>query len=336
MSKTALLKFNPHNSKWEASYQGQVFLKSGSKDYVVEKIVNQVSEKAKSLGITAVQEEFAESPVTAAFAPEADPELYFGINERFEIVADLADMVATRTIPSVIVLGEGGLGKTHTILKALKAAGLSQVNLAEVAPVELDEDGEAISQNVDPDDERTKFIVVKGYSTAKAMFRTLYENRFKIVVFDDCDVLKDPTGVDILKGALDSYDDRVVTWGAEGFGDDGLPRSFSFEGGVIFITNKPMNKIPQPIISRSMVADVSMTRQECITRMGTIMEEGEFMPEYSMDHKREALAFIAKHADRREVRSISLRTLITVTKARVAKPQHWERLALYSMINSSN
>jgi hypothetical protein len=254
MSKTALLKFNEANSKWEASYGGHVFLKSASKDYVVDKIVNQISEKAKKFGVTAVEEigggQSSIVSAAQAMSKPVDPELVFGINERFQILEDFVDMVATRTIPSAIIIGEGGLGKSHTVFKALKAAGLMNIDDAE------------IGARFDEGLSRKAYVVVKGFSTAKGLYRTLFENKNKIVVFDDCDsVLKDPVAANLLKAALDSYDKRVITWNAEAFGDDDLPRSFEFTGGVVFISNMPMYKIPQAIISRSMPADVSMTRR---------------------------------------------------------------------------
>jgi hypothetical protein len=345
MTKTATLKFNDQAGKWEASYAGQVFLKSASKDYVVDKIVNGISAKAKALGVTAV-EEFGGSLSEIAIAAGAklEPEISFGIVERFHILEDLVDMVATRTIPSVIVAGSGGLGKSHRVIKSLKRAGLKQVSLtalkAIAAPKGESEDGEddVIEMPVNIEEERKSFIVVKGFSTAKAMYRTMWENRHKVIVFDDCDVTKDPVGTDILKAALDSYDERIVAWGAEGFIDDGLPRAFEFCGGVVFITNKPLHKLPQPIISRSMVADVSMTRTECVELMRDIVmnpaADDAFMPSYSQAVKIEALEFIAKYATNPQVKDVNLRTLIGVTKSLVAKPAHWERLALYSMINS--
>ena len=230
MTKTALLQKNETTGKWEASYGGHVFLKSSSKDYVVDKIVNQISNKAKALGITAVEEIGEARSMTAPKA--ADPELNFNINERFQILEDFVDMVATRTIPSAIVTGEGGLGKSHTVLKALKKAGMLNLDDAE------------IGARFDEGLSRKAFVVVKGFSTAKGLYRTLFENRNRVIIFDDCDsVLKDPVAANLLKAALDSYDKRIITWNAEGLGDDAdLPRSFLFNGGVVFISNMPIER----------------------------------------------------------------------------------------------
>lgn len=321
MSKTALLSFNDKSGKWEASYGGQVFLKSASKDYVVDKVVNQVSNKAKALGVSAIEEVGAPKALSAI--KTIDPDLVFGINERFLILQDFVDMVASRTIPSTIITGQGGLGKSHTVLKALKRAGLVNIDDLEVGA------------RMDDSLTRKSFTVVKGFSTAKGLYRTLFENKDRVIVFDDCDeVLKNDVAANLLKAALDSYDKRVITWNAETSfsGDDALPRSFLFTGGVIFISNMPMYKVPQAIISRSMPADVTMTRKEIIERMSTIISEGEFMEGYQMEHKQDALAFIAANSERPQVKEINLRTLINVTKARATKPEHWQRLALYAML----
>jgi len=132
--------------------------------------------------------------------------------------------------------------------------------------------------------------------------------------------------------ALDSYDKRIVTWNAEGWGESDLPKSFEFTGAVIFISNKPMHKIPQPIISRSAPADVSMTRPEIIARMRQIVKEGEFMHDVDMDIKLEALDFIASHINNPQVKAINLRTLIAVTTNRRCKPENWQRLSLSMMM----
>ena len=41
--------------------------------------------------------------------------MVFNINQRFNFLQDLTSMVVRGTTPSLIVTGEGGLGKTHTV-----------------------------------------------------------------------------------------------------------------------------------------------------------------------------------------------------------------------------
>jgi hypothetical protein len=176
------------------------------------------------------------------------------------------------------------------------------------------------------------FTQIKGFSTAKNMFRTLYENNGSTIIFDDCDsILKDAIAINILKAALDSYDKRVITWGAEMRGDDDLPRSFEFTGKIVFISNLNQNKIDQAIRSRSMLIDLSMTQDQKLDRMEHLIASEDFMPEYSVAIKKDAIALIRQLKD--TAREISLRTLITVSKIRATAGDDWAELAEYTMCN---
>ena len=147
-------------------------------------------------------------------------------------------------------------------------------------------------------------------------------------MFDDCDaVLKDPVALNILKSALDSYGKRIISWNAD-MRDDDLPRSFNFEGRVIFISNMDQDKIDQAIRSRSMMIDLSMSMDQKIDRMEFIAKSDEFLPEYDSAAKTDALALIREI--KTECKEISLRTLISVTKVR-ASNKDWKDLATYML-----
>ena len=248
-----------------------------------------------------------------AAAPKEDK---FGINKRFEFVEKLVNMVASGVQPSAIITGEGGLGKTYTVTQTLEKNGYKDIS--DLADFQV---GAVINT-------RKCFTFVKGYSTPKGLYRTLFENNKSVVVFDDCDsVLKDPVALNILKSALDSYGKRIISWNAD-MRDDDLPRSFNFEGRVIFISNLDEGKIDQAIRSRSMMIDLSMTTDQKIERMETIAAAPEFLPEYDAEIKSDALSLIREIKD--EVKEISLRTLISVAKIR-ASNKDWKDLATYML-----
>lgn len=329
MSKTCQGHYNENAERWEAVYQGKVLATNrdrvGGADYLRKVIEGGLSVKAKNASVTKIEfqdEILDETGAVVVGAESQTVEKEFPINERFKIMEDYVDMVAKRELASTLVTGEGGLGKTFTVMKSLRDSGLQDVAKMEI--------GARL-------DGYRGYVVVKGYSTPKGLYRTLYENRNQVIVFDDCDnVLKDPTAVNLLKAALDSYDERVITWNSEGFSnnDDDLPKRFNFEGGVIFISNMPKHKIPQAIRSRAMCADVGMTRSEIIERMRVIVQADEFMPEYEMDAKMEAVEFVAENAYNPMIQELNLRSLVNVIKARTSKPESWQRLGLYSMANS--
>jgi hypothetical protein len=240
----------------------------------------------------------------------------YDINTRFGFVEKLVSMVASGVQPSAVITGSGGLGKTYTVTKTLQSAGYKDIS--DLAEFQV---GSVINT-------RKCFTFIKGYSTPKGLYRTLFENNKSIIVFDDCDaVLKDPVALNLLKGALDSYGKRIISWNAD-MRDDDLPRSFNFEGRVIFISNMSQDKIDQAIRSRSMMIDLSMTLDQKIDRMEHIALSDEFMPEYTKAQKQDALGLIRDIKD--EAKEISLRTLISVTKIR-ASNDDWKDLATYML-----
>ena len=240
----------------------------------------------------------------------------FDINTRFGFVEKLVNMVATGVQPSAVITGEGGLGKTYTVTKTLESAGYKDIS--DLAEFQV---GTVLNA-------RKCFTMVKGYSTPKGLYRTLFENNKSVIVFDDCDsVLKDPVALNLLKSALDSYGKRIISWNAD-MKDEDLPRSFNFEGRVIFISNMEEGRIDQAIRSRSMMIDLSMSTDQKIDRMEHIAMSKDFLPEYDAQCKKDALALIREIAS--ECKEITLRTLISVTKVR-ASNQDWKDLATYML-----
>jgi len=254
--------------------------------------------------------------VETAVAVATEKQNRYDINTRFGFVEKLVNMVATGVQPSAVITGEGGLGKTYTVTKTLEANGYKDIS--DLAEFQV---GSIINT-------RKCFTTVKGYSTAKGLYRTLFENNKSIIVFDDCDaVLKDPVALNLLKGALDSYGKRIISWNAD-MKDDDLPRSFEFTGRVIFISNMDQDRIDQAIRSRSMMIDLSMSLDQKIDRMEFIAKSAEFLPEYDAKIKSDSLSLIREiKADCKE---ISLRTLIAVCKIRASNKEYRD-LATYML-----
>lgn len=264
--------------------------------------------------ITGVKKTFEQ--ITGTQAPKAADK--FCINTRFGFVEKLVNMVASGVQPSAVITGQGGLGKTYTVTKTLEANGFKDIS--DAASFEI---GTRINR-------AKSYTTVKGYSTAKGLYRTLFENNGGVIVFDDCDaILKDPVALNVLKSALDSYGKRIISWNAD-FRDEDLPRSFNFTGSIIFISNLDQDRIDQAIRSRSMMIDLTMDNAQKIERMEFIAVSEEFMPEFSLDQKQDAIALIKELKD--TAKEISLRTLISVTKIR-ATNKDWKELAEYVLCN---
>jgi hypothetical protein len=250
-------------------------------------------------------------------AAPAIQESKFTINQRFGFLSDMIVMLAKGDQASLVVTGPGGLGKSHTVTTSLRNSGLKDLSVLDEYDV-----GAPVPKNA--------FIVIKGYSTPKGLYRTLYENRNSVIVFDDCDsVLKDAVSLNLLKGALDSYSKRIISWRAD-IKDEDLPTSFEFKGRVVFISNMSSNQLDQAIISRSMSVDVTMTKEQKVERMRHLVSEKSFMPDFDLVCKNDALNLIGSLVD--SVKELSLRTLIQVTKIRKSNPNgNWKDLATYAI-----
>ena len=291
-----VVKFNSMKNRFEGFVDGKMVSRSRHESYVKDQLAKQgfsVGSQANDL------------------TPKASE---FGINERFGFVEKMVSMVAKKTIASAIITGQGGLGKTHTVLKALKEHGMQDTT--DLSQFEI---GAKINTP-------KAFRLIKGFSTAKGLYRTLFEGNGQVLVFDDCDsVLKDPVALNLLKGALDSYGERWISWNAD-FKDDDLPKSFKFTGTIVFISNMDLHKIDQAVKSRAMCVDLSMTTEQKVERMEVLVAEPEFLPEYSKVFKEDAIAFIRENMN--AVANLSLRTLIATTKIR-AEGGDWKQLAKY-------
>lgn len=224
----------------------------------------------------------------------------FEINKRFGFLGDLAKMVIMGVSPSLIVTGEGGLGKSYSIKNALVDCGM----------------------------EEHEYVFFKGYSTARGLYNSLYDNNGKVIVFDDCDsVLEDKVAINILKSALDSYDEREITWMSKMNKSDEYPNKFKFNGRIIFISNKKKSSLDQAVLSRSLVVDLSMSADDKIERMRHIL--AAILPEYSIGVKQQALDFLEEVKNKAE---LNIRTLIMVSKIVDSYPTNWKDMASYMVL----
>lgn len=355
-------KLTFEEGKYVARFNGRLLAKSFSKEYVVEKIRTRDCNRAVELGVYDIEEEshMTTEGVANPEILEEEDTIEFDINTRFEFLESLVKMIVSKNIPSLLITGEGGLGKTFTVKKVISDAGLDDVashmeerralaakfaeemasyeetkKLAEKVAKRKKNPNDADQGEIEvppmPKAPETRnvgdFIFIKGYSTAKALYRILYENRDKICIFDDCDsIQKDANAVNLIKAAADSYDERWVSWYSENPFSD-LPQSFRFEGQIIFISNLSYHHVDQAIRSRSMCVDLSMTVDQKIERMSKIIESAEFMPTLPIEEKREALEFLKEK--RFVVRDLTLRSLISVAKIRNGGTDNWRQLAEY-------
>lgn len=157
---------------------------------------------------------------------------------------------------SLIAYGTGGLGKTYTLDKVMEA---NQVRVYD--------------QEINPSSDQYDAVVIKGGTGIRDMWTIICKNRDKLIVFDDCDSMWDPSqesAQNILKGMLDTTGDGSVRYGQAGKDEDGiqLPKQIKFTGQVIFVSNLKREAFPQPLISsRCGAIDLTMSKDETLDKL---------------------------------------------------------------------
>jgi hypothetical protein len=343
----AELLLDPVDNKWKAVYQGRTIVRSFNREYVIGVIEKGLNQTAKACGVTHVVELNSGSmgQLLQANNFEIPQRPEFSITERFEFLENLTTMAIEGSMHAVLITGEGGLGKSHTVMAGVKAAGLTLTTDFSPPVVDKDKKKDANAEggdgeDGDDDDDDVLWMnpgqvhVVKGYSSPKGLYRTLFENNGKLIIFDDCDsIQKNADAVNILKGALDSSDERWISWGAEEgrprAGVIKLPKSFRFTGRVIFISNFSQQRIDGNLKTRCARVDLTMTQSEKIERMTTIIQQPSFQPDVSMEIKEIALAFLDENKEL--ATALSIRSLNETIAFRKANRPNWERQALYSL-----
>ena len=165
--------------------------------------------------------------------------------DQFYKMRELVKIVVKGYSNSLILLSEGGLGKSYTVLQTLKEEGLK--------------DGE-------------EFVYITTFSTPLELYHILYENKDKLVVLDDTEgILTDRKSISILKSALWSANGRRVLNYHSTTGKLQAPESFEFTGKIIFCINEiGHDKIIQSLVSRCLFYRLKFSYQEKLKMMEDI------------------------------------------------------------------
>ena len=251
---------------------------------------------------------------------ESDEEIIERLRARFEILDDMTRAVKRGDVRAMIVTGPPGVGKSFGVEAVL---GRHNV-MADIAQ----------------DEKLKKYEVVKGAMSALGLYSKLYQysDKKNILVFDDCDsVLLDDLSLNILKAALDTSKKRMIHWNTDShmLRKEGIPDSFEFKGGAIFITNikfdhvksKKLRDHLEALESRCHYLDLTIdTEREKLLRIKQIVRDGMLSAyDYDTATVEELLQFVVDNAAR--MRELSLRTVLKVADLRKSFPDKWKSVA---------
>jgi hypothetical protein len=251
----------------------------------------------------------------------SDAEIIERLRTRFNILDDMTRAVKKGDVRAMIVTGPPGVGKSFGVEKVLSKHDV----FADVA------------QN----EKLKKYEVVKGAMSAIGLYKKLYEFSEKkcILVFDDCDsVLLDDLSLNILKAALDSSKKRMIHWNTDSrlLRSEGVPNSFEFKGGAVFITNIKFDNVKskklrdhlEALESRCHYLDLTIdTDREKILRIKQVVTECGMLDDYGFEDsaKQELIDFV--DANKKKLRELSLRTVLKIADLRKSMPAQWQAVA---------
>ncbi|WFT96082.1 hypothetical protein QA633_02890 [Bradyrhizobium barranii] len=105
----------------------------------------------------------------------------------------------------------------------------------------------------------------------------------------------------------------------------GYPASFEFKGTIIFVSNRPLSKIPQAIQSRSLILNLDMTNAELCDHVRSIAHAT--LPSLTVQQRIDLIDFIHLHAD--TFKDLSIRTFIKGATL-MAEP-NWKNLIRFAL-----
>jgi hypothetical protein len=251
---------------------------------------------------------------------ETDDEIKDRMRQRFDIADEMTRAVKKGDIRAMIMTGPPGVGKSFGVEAVLAKHDM----FADIAN----------------NSKLKKYEVVKGAMSAIGLYKKLYEfsDKKSILVFDDCDsVLLDDLSLNILKAALDSGKKRTICWNTDSrlLRSEGVPNSFEFKGGAIFITNIKFENVKSKKLqdhlaaleSRCHYLDLTIdTEREKILRIEQIVEDGMLkdydFEQYTVD---EILTFIKDN--KKKLRELSLRMVLKLADLKKSMPANWRAVA---------
>jgi hypothetical protein len=166
---------------------------------------------------------------------------------KIQIIRDLTRGVAHGYQPGMYVWGEGGIGKSYSVISTLERS------------------------NAD-------YLLHNSRLTGRGLFDLLMEYPGKLHLLEDCETLfADKHARGVLRSALWGQTDaqgrevRTVTWGTVAG-----RLSFAFEGGIIMIGNRPLEAVPElkAVQSRIPALQLTATNQELAALMRSVSEDG--------------------------------------------------------------
>jgi hypothetical protein len=237
------------------------------------------------------------------------------IEQKYQSLEKYIQQMALGNLRSLIVNGPPGVGKTYSTTNYIQKYST------------------------------LKHTAITGHMTILSLYVELYRHKSagQILILDDVDsVMTDVTGLNILKGAMDTRHQREINWESTSslLNALNLPNSFKFNGSVILITNagfgggskKNMSHL-NALKDRSYCLHLGDQDQETVFRyICYAITQRDILKEYKLSESQKfaILEFIEEHMY--SMHSLSLRSLVKCAELILIDPINWKDLALDGLV----
>ena len=168
----------------------------------------------------------------------------------FDIVKNYIQLICRNNshygINGILITGETGLGKSYCVINTLKQ-------------------------------EKVDFCYLNTWTTALELYKYLFNNNSKIIVFDDVvQLLDNPKNIGILQSALwEVNGKRIITNNTTDKVLEGCPKIFEFTGKIIIISNelKETNEHIKSVKERCLPLELNFTFNEKLKIMKEISKK---------------------------------------------------------------
>jgi hypothetical protein len=292
--------------------------------------------------------------------PEVDPlddetveEAAARISVRYRALERNAVRLVAGRVPALIVSGPPGLGKSYSFRRELISSGrLSWMDVEDQGDCGADPEDYVGSMKgpVQKDPLTGEMVqlpcpglydVISGSITAVGLYQALWNMRKGgVLMLDDVDeVFRDEVCLNLVKAALDSDPQhRHLSWRKEArwLEEYGIPKTFLFEGSVVFLTNVDFEEVIRKghrdaehfkaLIDRSLYLCLTLrTQRDFMIRIRQVAEGPEGMLEkihgLTPEQSAEVLDYVEENKNR--FYNISLRLVGQVANAYMDDPDGW-------------
>lgn len=229
------------------------------------------------------------------------------LDKAYNSVSGYIKHIASGELRSLIVNGPPGVGKSAMVQKFL-------------------------AQN-----KTSSQKIVTGHMTLLALYHALYQHKDKgqVLVLDDVDsVFSKTEGLNILKAAMDTTNQRVISWESTTsmLNQLGLPTRFNFNGSVILITNVGFGgAVTKQLAHLNALKDRSFCipiadggSQSAYKQIAYMVYRHDILKNYKLSDevKIELLEYINSNLD--NLYTVSLRTIIKLAEVYRLNPKTWQ------------